>query len=141
MWGKLADTDLKTLSLNTRVAAQVMLERLRADAKGIRRDFACFSLRRISIALQVGPGGAAMLSQLVSAVKNLAKAFVLDQRVLELEYTDALPVMLKHWKLTSTPGAKNCRGKSFTNLTVWQKLLDRAFVELSLIHISEPTRR
>ena len=120
IWGPLKAADLRDLSMNTRVAAQIMLDRLRADAAGLRRDFACFSLKRISGALGgAAAHGADMHRQLVYAVRSLGRAFILDERILELEYIDALPVILKHWRNTSTPGAKNRKGKSFSNAKVW----------------------
>jgi len=128
VWGPLKEHDLKELTMNTRVAAQVMLERLRADATGLRRDFACFSLRRVSVALGGGAAsGATMLNSLLAAVKNLGRAFRLDKRILELEYADALPVVLREWR--DNHSTKKQNGKSFPNEIVWQKLLEMSFVE------------
>ena len=130
VWGPLGECDLKELSVSTRVAARVMLDRLRADATGLRRDFACFSLKRMSVALGLDADrGAIMHGNLLLAIRSLGRAFVLDKRILELEYTDALPVILKHWKDTSTPDAKNNSGQSFSNLSVWCKMLDSSFVK------------
>lgn len=129
-WGPLKESDLTELSMNTRVAAEAMLERLRADAVGLRLDFACFSLQRMSIALGGDAArGAKVRRTLVSSVRTLGHAFKLDKRILELEYTDAMPVILKHWKEMSNLDIKTNNGKSFSNLIVWRKLLDGAFVD------------
>lgn len=130
VWGPIPESDLAELSMNMRVAAQVMLERLRADAAGLRRDFACFSLRRVSVALGGdAASGATMLNSLVTAVTNLGRAFRLDKRILELEYKDALPVMLRLWQDTATQDTMKKGGKYFPNVTLWQKLLESTFVE------------
>jgi len=129
-WGPLREADLQQLALNTRVAASVMLERLRADSAGLRRDFACFSLKRAADALRMSAASGAdnvMKNRLLESVRNLGRAFRMDKRILVLEYEEALPVMVKLWK--AAPAAGNKARKSVPNLTLWQRLLDSGFVE------------
>jgi len=105
-WGPMTEADLQDLALNTRVAASVMLERLRADFSGLRKDFACFSLKRVAAAVV----GEAAVADLANAVRNLCKAFRLDGRIGALEYSDALPVM-KNCGKPSTENADKTKSR------------------------------
>lgn len=128
VWGALKTHELDELAMNTRVAAQLMLERLRADAAGVRRDFACFSLRRVAVALgQDAACGASMRDSLLVGLKNLGRVFRLDRRILQLEYADALPVVSKVWRDTLSAVKKD--GKTTPNWIAWQKLLEKPFME------------
>ena len=51
LWGPLKEADVKDIAERTRVTAETMLNRVRLDLGGLRRHFSCFSLRKISRAL------------------------------------------------------------------------------------------
>jgi len=125
VWGPMGEADLQHLALNTRVAASVMLERLRADFAGMRKDFACFSLKRVDDA--AAASGADTRNTMTNAMRNLGRAFRLDCRILVLEYIDAVPVIRKLWKAALKERGKN--REIVPNLPLWQHLLDSSFVE------------
>ena len=128
VWGPIAEPDLKQLSMETRVAAKTTLDRVHADMAGVRRDFQCFAHKRIAVALGTDAArGAAMRSSLIDAVKSLGKVFRLDGRMLQVEYLDAMPVMLKCSDPVTIDSGRS--SKSVPNWNSWRGLLDEAFVD------------
>jgi hypothetical protein len=104
-WGLINKVELHDLLIDTRVAASLMLERVRADSTGLRRDFACFAARRLAVALGIdAASGAHMQSKLSESLQNLSRVFKLDNRVLQLEYFDAIPVINKLWQAIPRAG-------------------------------------
>ena len=114
--------------METRVAAKTTLDRVHADMAGVRRDFQCFAHKRIAVALGTdATRGAAMRSSLIDAVKSLGKVFRLDGRMLQVEYLDAMPVMLKCSDPVTIDSGRS--SKSVPNWNSWRGLLDEAFVD------------
>jgi len=129
VWGAIGEAELKELAVETRVAAEATVARIRADMAGARRNFQCFSLKRIGIVFGADKTkGQTMKGHLVDAIKKLAAQFQLDRRLLQIEYNDAIPVMLKHYQRMD-PGAQKPYSTSFRNLTVWEHLLDARYVD------------
>ena len=126
IWGPIRPDDLAALSLETRVAAKTTLDRIHADMYGLRRDFACFSFKRIKAAA-LAASGASSRGDLVTRLNRLAKAFKLDRRMLQMEYESALPVMLKSFEALES--GRKPTWKSFPNWQVWQNILDNGWVE------------
>jgi hypothetical protein len=127
IWGPIRQDDLAALSQETRVAAKTTLDRIHADMAGLRRDFACFSFKRIRAAIKSGAAsGASLRENLLVSLNRLARVFRLDRRMLKLEYEDAQSVMLKAFEALE-PGHKGT-WKSFPNWQVWQNILDNAWV-------------
>ena len=60
----MAAADLTETGEAVAVSAMAMLDRVKAEARGLRLDFACFSLRKIEIAMGSTPGAAEMRTQL-----------------------------------------------------------------------------
>ena len=130
VWGPIEKSDLEALSLETRVAAQTTLARVHADMADGRRHFQCFSLKRIAVAFgQDAARGAAMRGCLLAALRNLGRTFRLDVRMLQLEYEDAIPVMLKLFQEIAPGSRRGTNGMSFPNWSMWNKILDNTFVQ------------
>ena len=133
VWGPMKEAELKKLALSTRVAAQIAIARVRAEARGVRADFACFCLKLVAESLSGNsPHHRSLNDKLLGSARNLGQAFQLDSRVLELEYIDAMPLVARLYKSAKTAGEGEVPASggevSFDNRTVWNRLLDRKFL-------------
>ena len=130
VWGPMKEAELKELALSTRVAAQAAIARVRAEARGIRADFACFCLKLVDESLSGNsPHHRNLNDKLLGSARSLGQAFQLDSRVLELEYVDAMPLVARLYRAAKTAGEGEVPASggevSFDNRTVWNRLLDR----------------
>ena len=130
VWGPMKEAELKELALSTRVAAQAAIARVRAEARGIRADFACFCLKLVDESLSGNsPHHRNLNDKLLGSARSLGQAFQLDSRVLELEYIDAMPLVARLYRAAKTAGEGEVPASggevSFDNRTVWNRLLDR----------------
>ena len=133
VWGPMKEAELKELALCTRVAAQAAIARVRAEARGVRADFACFCLKFVDESLSGNsPHHRNLNDKLLGSARSLGEAFQLDSRVLELEYIDAMPVVARLYRSAKTAGegevAASGAEVSFDNRTVWNRLLDYKFL-------------
>jgi hypothetical protein len=134
VWGPIQEQDLQELAVSTRVAAQTAVERVRAEAKGVRVDFACFSVEKIAEALEGGTSRHKTLKEkLIGSVRSLGKTFQLDSRILELEYIDSMSIVVQlfHAGRISGEGELPARGGEVRvdNRIVWSKFLAPEFLD------------
>ena len=128
VWGAIGEADLKDLSMRARVQAETTLTRVRAELAGLRQDYSCFAVRRVAVVFAPNAAAAnAMKAALLASVRALGRAFVLDVRVLQLEYVDALPVVNALWQAALISDSTT-KEKWFDNRRIWNRLLDNRFV-------------
>ena len=127
VWGPIGEPGLQEVLLNARVAARTMNDRVRAIFAGVRHDFQCFDLHRVSATMaSQAASGASKIGNLLGCVKSLGRVFRLDRRVLALEYNEVLPVVHNAWSDARAKSGPN-EIHSVSNASIWQKLLDVTF--------------
>ena len=128
IWGAICAADLRDLTESTSVAATAMLDRVRAELSGLRTDFSCFAVKRVGQACSRGGEAEVMKQRLLASVRALACAFKLDSRVVQLEYSDALPIVQSLWEAALICD-ETTNDRWFDNRRVWQEFLSPKFVE------------
>ena len=87
VWGPIRPEELKELARSSRVAAEAMLDRVKAKLGGLRHHFCCLALRRIRRAQKASADEKPrLLAELAASLKVLGRAFACDCRILTFEY-------------------------------------------------------
>ena len=128
VWGPVSKGDLQEVAQRTRNAAEVMLGRVTAELQGIRQHFSCFAARRLAQALaRSNRTSERDVEQLIESLRALSKVFVLDDRVLVIEYKDVLPLVNQLWQAALLGDEATRVWYGFDNRRLWVKLLDEQF--------------
>ena len=129
-WGPINRTDLQDLVQRTRVAGRLMIDRVVAEHEGLRKDFRCLSCKQIAKAfLQPGGMSSDHGKTLMSCLRHLARAFQMDERILQIEYKEWAPKVNDLWKQAVTADARLANDDfSFDNSKIWTKFLDKKAV-------------
>ena len=129
MWGPVSRSDLRDIAQRTRIAAEVMLDRVKAELGGLRQRFSCFAARHIAQALDRSNRNSQRdVDRLIDSLEALGKAFALDNRILVLEYKDALPIVNLLWGAALVADEATDVWYGFDNRRLWVKFLDQQFV-------------
>ena len=136
VWGPPSIHDLRSLKSSLQLASRVMLDRVVAELEGLRMRFRCLAVRRlVQHHKAVGADKAKKRELLSKSLQALGEAFRLDNRILQLEYWDAAPVVVQLY-IDALQNAQKQESDSvdilhrwFDNRPFWGNLLDNKFVD------------